>query len=112
MDAVLRETRESEERFSMALPFIWMSSVGNISETRVEKRLHGVEEAIMSCRSCGSEKQRNFAAEIMIHFSGLRNLDKPGVLIFPKLAVCLDCGFSGFTLEESALPVLEESAAA
>ena len=112
LDAVLRETRESEERFSTVPAFIWMSSVDNISETRAAKRLYGVEETIMSCRSCGSEKQRNFAAEIMIHFSGLRNLDKPGVLMFPMLAVCLDCGLSQFTLEESALPVLEENAAA
>jgi hypothetical protein len=25
---------------------------------------------------------------------GLENLDKPGVWLFPKLLVCLDCGFS------------------
>ena len=66
----------------------------------------------MTCRSCGSEKKIHFPIFIIIDFSGLRNLDKPGVLTFPKLAVCLGCGFSEFTLEESALPVLEEAAAA
>jgi hypothetical protein len=48
-----------------------------------------------------------FAAEINIHFSGLKNLDKPGVLVFPKILVCLDCGFSRFTAPEAALALLE-----
>ncbi len=112
LDAVLRETRENEERFSTVPPFIWMSGSDPISETKAAKRLYSLEEAIVTCRSCGSEKKIHFPTEIMIHFSGLRNLDKPGVLTFPKLAVCLGCGFSEFTLEESALPVLEEGAAA
>ena len=53
----------------------------------------------MTCKSCGSESQTQFA-EIMIHFSGLRNLDKPGVLVFPRLATCLDCGVSQVTLSD------------
>lgn len=112
LNAVLRETCENGERFSTTPAFIRMSSVDNLSETRAAKRLYSLEEAIMSCRSCGSEKQRNFVAEMMIHFSGRRNLDRPGVLTFPKLAVCLGCGFCEFSLEESALPVLEEGTAA
>ena len=47
----------------------------------------------MSCLSCGSKKQAEFPAEMLIHFRGLKNLDKPGVWVFPKLLVCLDCGF-------------------
>ncbi|MGZ7102149.1 MAG: PAS domain-containing protein [Candidatus Angelobacter sp.] len=130
LDAVLRETRESEERFSLiadtASALIWMSGsdklcthfnkpwldLTSIAETRATKSRYGVEEATMSCRSCGSENRTEFDAEIMIHFRGLRNLDKPGVLIFPKLAACLDCGFSEFTLEETELPVLKEGVAA
>jgi hypothetical protein len=34
----------------------------------------------------------------MIHFSGIRNLE-PGVLVFPKVLVCFDCGVSHFTLQ-------------
>jgi hypothetical protein len=37
----------------------------------------------------------------MIHFPGLKNLDKPAVMVFPQLAVCLDCGFTGFTIPEA-----------
>jgi hypothetical protein len=28
----------------------------------------------------------------MVHLSGRENLDKPGVWVFPKLSICLDCG--------------------
>jgi len=65
----------------------------------------------MSCRSCGSENQKQVGAEVMIHFPGLRNLDKSGVLINPELTVCSDCGFSEFTVAETELHVLKEGAA-
>jgi len=66
----------------------------------------------MACRSCGSGNQKEFTAEIDIHFPGLRNLDKPTVLVFPKLLVCLDCGFTQFTLPETELRYLAQGIAA
>lgn len=48
----------------------------------------------MSCRGCQSENQRNFGSEICIHFPGLKGLDKPSVMVFPQLLVCLDCGYT------------------
>jgi hypothetical protein len=60
----------------------------------------------MSCLSCGSNYQTEFATEMIIHFSGLENLDNPGVWAFPKHLVCLDCGFSRFTLPEAVLALL------
>ncbi len=57
----------------------------------------------MSCLSCVSDDQVEFAAEMIIHFSGLKNLHKPGVGIFPRLLVCLNCGLSQFTLQEPEL---------
>jgi hypothetical protein len=50
----------------------------------------------MSRLLCGSGNQTELSAETVIHFSGLKNLDKRGVWVFPKLWVCLDCGFSHF----------------
>jgi hypothetical protein len=44
----------------------------------------------MHCKTCGSGNQTEFDAEINIHFPGLRNLDRPAVLVFPKLLVCPD----------------------
>ena len=38
----------------------------------------------MTCRSCGSENQTKFSAEINIHFLGLKNMDKSAVLVFPE----------------------------
>jgi hypothetical protein len=57
----------------------------------------------MICRSCRSTKQAELTAEMLIHFSGLKNIHKPGVLVFPKLTLCLDCGASRFTVPETEL---------
>jgi hypothetical protein len=57
----------------------------------------------MSCQLCGSRKQAKLTAEILIHFPALKNLDRPGVLLFPNVWVCLDCGFSWFTVPETEL---------
>jgi hypothetical protein len=62
----------------------------------------------LSCKSCKSENQRNFNGEICIHFPGLEGLDKPIVWVFPRLAVCLDCGFAEFTVPERELQVLQQ----
>jgi hypothetical protein len=66
----------------------------------------------MACRSCRSEHQTEFGAEINIHFPGRKGLDKPAVLVFPKLVVCLDCGFTELTLAETELRLLGVGAAA
>jgi len=60
----------------------------------------------MSCLLCGSDNFAEFTAEINLHFSGLKSLDKPCVLIFPRVLVCLDCGFSRFTTPEAELGLL------
>jgi hypothetical protein len=65
----------------------------------------------MSCKSCQSQNEREFNGEIAIHSPGLKGLDKPIVWVFPKLAVCLDCGFAGFTVPESENRVLREESA-
>jgi predicted nucleic-acid-binding Zn-ribbon protein len=66
----------------------------------------------MTCRSCGSENQTKFSAEINIHFLGLKNMDKSAVLVFPKLLVCLDCGFTEFITAETELRLLGAGVAA
>ena len=57
----------------------------------------------MYCLSCGSTKQAELTAEMMIHFRGLKHLDKPGVLLCPKIRVCLGCGLSRFTVPDTEL---------
>jgi hypothetical protein len=65
----------------------------------------------MSCKSCQSQNQREFNGEIAIHSPGLKGLDKPIVWVFPQLAVCLDCGFTEFTVPKSDTRVLREGIA-
>lgn len=60
----------------------------------------------MCCASCASSNRAEFIAEINIHFSGLKNIGEPSVLLFPKLLVCLDCGFSAFTTPKTGLAIL------
>ena len=62
----------------------------------------------MSCKSCKSENQNIFNGEIAIHFPGLKGLDEPIVWVFPKLVVCLDCGFTEFAIPEAELRQLAE----
>lgn len=66
----------------------------------------------MRCKWCGSDKQRRFTAEVAIHFPGLKGIDKPAVLVFPELLVCLNCGKTEFTIPESELRMLTEGEAA
>jgi hypothetical protein len=44
----------------------------------------------------------------MIHFLGFENLEKPEVMVFPKILVCLDCGVTEFTVPEAELRLLGE----
>lgn len=65
----------------------------------------------MACKLCQSHNQRNFNAEINVHFPGRNNLDKPSVFTFPKLLVCLNCGFTEFVLETPELLRLKQGSA-
>jgi hypothetical protein len=60
----------------------------------------------MSCPSCKLDNQMQFSAEILVHLGGLKNLNKSGVCVFPKVLVCLDCGFSQFTVPKADLALL------
>jgi hypothetical protein len=60
----------------------------------------------MRCKSCRSESQLNFSSEVNIHFPGMEGLDKPPVWVFPKLLVCMDCGFTELAIPEAELALL------
>jgi hypothetical protein len=64
----------------------------------------------MSCPVCGSSaNQEEFSAEMMFHFTGVENLDRPGVIMFPKVLVCLDCDFSQFNASETELTLIAKA---
>jgi hypothetical protein len=54
----------------------------------------------MSCPPCASSDQEESSTEMIIHFSGLKNLSEPGVWEFSKLTVSMICGFSHFKIQE------------
>ena len=62
----------------------------------------------MACDSCGSENEGRFPTEIAIH---LPDINKPLVLIFPQLVVCLNCGKAQIA-EEFLVPEDERRALA
>ena len=50
----------------------------------------------MTCSFCTSSNRTEFPAEVNIHFPDIKNADKVGVFVFPKVQICLDCGSSSF----------------
>jgi len=61
----------------------------------------------MSCLKCGCSNQMEYAAEMNLHFPDhLRNADKVGVFVFPRVQVCLDCGSSSFMIPAPELAQL------
>src|ERR1700758_3270323 len=70
------------------------------------------KEEIMACKRCTSDSQRTFSGEVAMHFTGLSGLEKPIVWAFPKLLVCLECGFAEFAVPERELSVLATGEAA
>ena len=60
----------------------------------------------MHCVRCGLDRLKEFPSETAIHLAGPENLHKPHVFLFPKVLVCLDCGFSGFSIAEPELSQL------
>jgi hypothetical protein len=66
----------------------------------------------LPCKSCGKDSHGSFPGEIAIHFPGLKNIDKPTVVVFPELVICLNCGLVAFTVPEDELRLLARNSAA
>jgi hypothetical protein len=69
-----------------------------------------VEVVVMSRDKCACENQREFNGEVAIHFPGIKGLQKPIVMIFPKVRVCMGCGYADFTVPERELRILATGA--
>jgi hypothetical protein len=65
-----------------------------------------VEGVVILRDKCSCKNYREFNGEVAIHFPGIKGLPKPIVLTFPKVRVCLDCGYADFTVPERELSVL------
>jgi hypothetical protein len=63
----------------------------------------------MGCKFCKSPDVRAFTAEMNIHFPGRENLDKPTVMIFPPVTICLNCGYADFVVHSEPLQKLRDN---
>jgi hypothetical protein len=66
----------------------------------------------MAYKQCDSDNQREFGSEIVIRYPRLKGLEKPIVMVFQKLSVCLHCGFTELTVPRSELRLFEPDAPA
>ena len=62
----------------------------------------------MACSVCASLNEAEFPTEMMVHFSSFNHQNNPGVMAFPLVLVCLDCGASRFKMPTKELRVLRE----
>lgn len=60
----------------------------------------------MSCPTCASGNQTELPVEMVIHLTGIKNVDHPGVLLFASVLICLDCGYSQYKVPASDLALL------
>ena len=72
--------------------------------------VHQTVGCVVTCFSCHSVKQAELTAEMVVHFPWPKCLDNPGIFLFPKLLVCLDCGSSRFSVPEKELALLASGA--
>jgi len=63
------------------------------------------------CSLCSSRNEAEYNAEIMVHFDGRKHLENPGVLTFPRMLVCLECGSARLTIPENDLALLRVGSA-
>jgi hypothetical protein len=65
----------------------------------------------MSCQSCASLNEKEFATELMIHLNGPLRVDDRGVIAFTKVSVCMDCGAARFNTPDAKLRELRDGIA-
>lgn len=63
----------------------------------------------MKCLLCAADNRADFSAEIHIHFPFRKDLVKPGVFLFPKVMICLNCGALSVKVPETELRELAAS---
>ena len=62
----------------------------------------------MACKSCGSEKQQYFSAELSVAFLAVEKLKHAPVYVIQKIPVCLDCGYVGLVVPSAELEQLRK----
>ena len=66
----------------------------------------------MVCKLCGADHRNDFGAEIVIHAPEPLGLNQAALMVFPRLAICSQCGFTEFVIAQDELRLLMQSVAA
>lgn len=61
----------------------------------------------MTC-TCDSASHQEFSTEIFIHTAGFASLNKPTILVFQRLSVCMNCGSTEFIIPGPELKALRD----
>jgi len=81
-----------------------------MSPFRADRSSAAVIDEGRVCPSCGSSRSLELLGEICMHFpGGLESLNMPLIWAYPKVVVCLDCGFAEFTMRESELKPIRDN---
>jgi hypothetical protein len=94
------------EQTGARCPFKPLTGSLSINRTGMDYQKCG---GVMSCLACSLDNQVELSAEMMLHFTGLKNLDKSGVWVSRKVLVCLDCGFARFSVPKTELALLADA---
>jgi hypothetical protein len=70
-----------------------------------------LEKGNMPCKQCSTDHQSTFSTEMNIHFPGRDGPDKPTVWVFPKVVLCVDCGFAELVVPKNELHAFVEGLA-
>lgn len=57
----------------------------------------------VTCRKCHSEACTVYPADVRIYLNGSRTLSAPPITPAPKILVCLECGWSEFSVDPTWL---------
>jgi hypothetical protein len=60
------------------------------------------------CKMCSSGSQIELKSEICLHRRA--GFEKPAIFIFPKIAICLQCGFAEFVMSDKELLQIRNAA--
>lgn len=70
-----------------------------------------MEDVFSSCTLCESADVIEFSTEMVVHFSGLKGLNKSPIFTFPKLFFCPNCRSVRCNLSVTELQQLKDSVA-
>ena len=91
------------------LPVSFASGRADESQLSIDiEREAAMTQPICACGSCGSNNLTEFDTQLNLRRLPLNGLNKPILCAFPKIVLCLYCGFAQFQFSDAELQRLRE----